>query len=180
MRSRRQCRWRGYCPVRQLVAVPVRFLPLGSPWAVPKRSYVHVRRVPRVHALGVPRSWCTGVGAAWVGTGEGTTHPGTHRPQIGIARTQPPACPRICVHSGTPGPLLGPSAHLSSSHSTYPPQDQYRRDLRLNILKLVINPECRPNSVMRPGILPISETRPKVTTLKKPGIPYSPSFSHKE
>ena len=36
---------------------------------------------------------------------------------IGIARAQPLASPRFCVHPGTPGSLLEPSAHLGSSHS---------------------------------------------------------------
>ena len=60
----------------------------------------------------------------WVGT---TPSPPTQYPAglyIGIARAQPLASPRFCVHQGTPGPLLGPSAHPGSSHSNMPSWDQ--------------------------------------------------------
>ena len=45
------------------------------------------------------------------------------------------------------------------------PRTQYRRDSGIYILKLVLNPECHRKSSMRPGILPISKTRPEITTL---------------
>ena len=61
-------------------------------------------------------------------------------PQIGIARTQPvalpgPPCP--CRHSRPlPGALRTPAAPA-------PVVLEIWRDIGLNILKLVINPECR-------------------------------------
>ena len=92
----------------------------------------------------------------------------THRtswPQIGIARAQPMDYPRFCAHLGHSRALQAPPHTRGSPHSTYPPQDQYRRDSNEYILKVVTIPECRRKGVMRPGILPYSKTGSKVTTL---------------
>ena len=54
----------------------------------------------------------------------------------------------------------------------YPPQDQYGRDSGEYILKLVRFLECRLKVVMRPAMLPVSKTGPKVTTLKNQDFRY--------
>ena len=59
----------------------------------------------------------------------------------------------------------GPQGLECLSVPPSPPQDQYRRDSIEYILKLVHNPECRLKRRMRPAILPISKTGPKVMTL---------------
>ena len=74
---------------------------------------------------------------------------------------------RLCSRRGTRKPGVrraqeGPGVPGGASDAL---QDQYGRDFRIYILKLVIKPECRRKSVMRPAILPDSKTRPKVTTL---------------
>ena len=62
------------------------------------------------------------------------------------------------------GPL-DPSAHLGSSHSDISLRTTFGRDSINNILKLVNIPECQRFSVMRPAIVPVSETGPEITTL---------------
>ena len=59
----------------------------------------------------------------------------------------------------------GPSAHPELPALSIQPQDQYRRDSIINILKLVRIRECRLKSVMRPAIVPDSKTGSKVMTL---------------
>ena len=86
----------------------------------------------------------TGVGRVGGYTGGGVlpSHPPVS-PVIGIARTQPVPMPGICAHHGhsrvPPGPFRTPVA----PRTQYASLGQYRRDLALNILKLVINLECR-------------------------------------
>ena len=112
-------------------------------------------------------SWSSGVLGGWVyrvGTTGwvywvGTTSPlPPQYPYIGIARAQPLPEPRILTSAGTPGPLQDPSAHLLLGPAS-------GRDSGSHILKLVNNPECHRNSVMRPVILPISKKGPNVMTL---------------
>ena len=59
----------------------------------------------------------------------------------------------------------GPSAHLAPAPVASPACSQSGRDSVNNILKLVIKPECHRNMLMRPGILPVSKTPRKYTTL---------------
>ena len=74
----------------------------------------------------------------------------------------------------------GPAGAWSALTVPQPAPAQYRRDSTIYILKLVHNPECHHNLVMRPGILPISKTRLKSHDLEFPGKAISPAFSHKE
>ena len=76
-----------------------------------------------------------------------------------IARTGIYRVPR---HSG---PYLGPP-------HTWLPHPYLRTRFSLNILKLVNNPECHRNSLMRPVILPISKTGLKCHDLEFSGFRY--------
>ena len=125
--------------------------------------------------------WCTRGGVAgWYREGWYTgCIPSRYWPHgyIGIARAQPMLQLGSTVspgHSrGLPGPLphtLAPAPVLAS----------IGRDSGLNILKLVIIPECRLKSMMRPAILPISKNWSKCHDLEFLGNGYRLAFSHKE
>ena len=125
-----------------------------------------------------PAGGCTGVGCGWVVPGGVVYRVLPHR---GRVRTPPS---RPAASCGFPGECLGGSSVVSAAgfargggvrrvqqgpgvppDAQNTPQDQYRRDSRRFILKLVNNPECHHYLLMRPGILPISKTGPKFTTL---------------
>ena len=112
---------------------------------------------------------CTQGGAAWVGAGGWYTgilpnHPPAAR-YIGIARAQPMPGPAFLRPRQALQAPAGPSAHLTLPALNMPSWDQYGRDSAVYILKLVIILECRLKSVMRPGIVPVSETGSNITTL---------------
>ena len=102
-----------------------------------------------------------GVGYGYTGWGEGTTQPGYH----GIARAQPVSQQRYLRPPQALQALPGPSAHLGLLALSMPSWSQYRRDSGVNILKLVIIPECHRYLMMRPAIVPVSKTGPKCMTL---------------
>ena len=119
----------------------VRFTPLGSPSAFRKRSYVHVRWVPRVvvqRPCGGCRRWC---GPGWVPggyTGRGILggyypSPPTQYPLVLPGPTSSPEAHRVPI--GHSRPLQGPPHTLWLPH---PYQGQLGRDSASNILKLVI------------------------------------------
>ena len=91
-----------------LLAVHVRYQPLGSPSGHLKRSYVHVPGVPETGVLvhRGDRRW----GAGRVGTGDGYTGwagEGYYPPVIPyLVLPGPNPCPRprFCVHQALPGP----------------------------------------------------------------------------
>ena len=134
------------------VLSPVRYLPLGSPWAGPKRSYVHVRGVPVVRAWGDTRT-------GWVGGPGGYTGEGIARWVHGWGNTGPLDVHAVGPRAPLPRPygatweLSGPSSPVPRDHLPGPlpgtPQDQppgtpqnpysgpKGRDSGLNILKLV-------------------------------------------
>ena len=167
---------------------PVRIPPLGSPWATPKRSYVHgrgvlarasVRARTDVAVLALVGSWQY-QRAGWVGILGGyypppPTHPvlshGTCTHSPARPAPQSPLEPALGASLGSAwegamvsadGPQTGlrraSDGHQPQDQSQDQPQDQYRRDSPINILKLVINPECHRKRSMRPGILPVSKT----------------------
>ena len=158
---------------------------------VSKRSYVHVPRVlatvsgeePRC-AEGRAAAWSAWAGYYRVGIPGGYYPP--HHPVPTLPATLvlpgPNRWPRqrFCVHPGTPGALAGPFRTPGLLALKYRPQDQYGRDSTSNILKLVINPECRPFSLMRPAILPVSKNPVKCHDLEFPENGLGPAFSHKE
>ena len=109
-----------------------------------------------------------GTGHGWGGVvpsrvwRRGSTHP-----VVGDWYCQGPTVARIpviCVHQGTPARCTGFRTPWLLA-LRYRPQDQYRRDSTINILKLVNIRECHHNCSMRPAILPVSKTGLKVTTL---------------
>ena len=151
----------------------VRILPLGSPWTDPNWLYSTCGGCGSSVAGGV-QGWC----GSWVGTGWvyrlGTTLPTQPvYPRIGIARAQLLTYSGICAHPGTPGPFLGPSAHLGSPHSK-------GRDSGLKSLKLVRTAECHHEIRMRPGIVPVSKKDPISHDLEFPRISLGLAFSPKE
>ena len=139
--------------------------PLGSPW--PSLKCVSV-------LSGTPVRWSRG-GCGGVGTRGGVLPGGYHGRGTTRYTTLPVlhwycqgptlAWPSVTASLQALRALPGPSAHLQLPHPRYPSQDQYRRDSRVYILKLVYNPECHWKSVMRPGILPVLKTGSETTTL---------------
>ena len=98
------------------------------------------------------------------------TNPATHPadallvlpgPNLWLAHASAPAM-------ALQGALLAPLRTPWLPALKYALLEPYGRDSALNILKLVLNPECHRKYVMRPGILPISKIRRKVTTLNFP------------
>ena len=124
-----------------------------SQWSPGRGLAVHV--VVGVRYRGVGGVRYTGL------VGRGSTQP----VQYGIARAQPLVLTGVSASTQALQALLGPSAHLGSSHSAAAALLDIGRDSAVYILKLVNNPECHLKYVMRPAILPISKTGPKVTTL---------------
>ena len=147
---------------------PVRFPPLGSPWTVSKRSYVHVPVVTQraLSAVLPVRAWGGG-GVGIPGTGWGGVVPTQYTlPAVDWYCQNPPTV-RTPLSASTLALQAppGPSAHQDSSHSAWPASGRIGRDSAKYILKLVDNPECHLKCRMRPGILPISKTGPLFTTL---------------
>ena len=143
------------CPADADPWCTVRFTPLGSPTSSPNRSYVRV--------LGAV-AWCRHVAwCRWVGTrggGLGGYRGGVYRVGYYLAGTLVLPGPNRCQIQLVPCPpgTPRPSRPLRTPGLPHPYPGQYERDSASNILKLVLNPECHPNSVMRPGILPILKT----------------------
>ena len=108
--------------------VPVRFTPLGSPWRLSKRSYVHVPGVPHRAVEGGLYSGVPGVWCGWVGTGRGIPGGGGVLPSRYpvLVLPGPNQCPSPVVPCppGTPGSLQEPSAHLDSRTRRNPPPGQ--------------------------------------------------------
>ena len=99
-----------------------------------------------------------------------TTHPSSRPVHWYCQGPTTSPSPRFCVHQGTPRARLALSAHPGSSHSTCPSWP-IRARFHVNILKLVIKPECHRKTVMRPAIVPISKTGSNVTTLNFQDFP---------
>ena len=127
---------------------------------------------------GGTRGGVLGVGAGGV---LGGAIPGTHPPRhrIGIARAQPIARTpflRPPRHSRAPaGPLRTPWLPALR----YAPGSQYGRDSIKYILKLVKTWECHRKSSMRPGIVPVSKSRPIITTLNFPDFRFGQPSLHR-
>ena len=150
----------------------VRIPPLGSPWDGPKVPYVRqiggtreepgVRRT-RACGSGVPGGRAPGwiLGGCYTGYYPSTlpVHAYWHCQGPTIANYR-----RFCVHPATPGPgwALRTPGLLALR---YGPVQAIGRDSIIYILKLVNSAECHLKCSMRPGILPVSKTRPKVMTL---------------
>ena len=108
-----------------------------------------------------------GTAARWVPGGCYTGYPAWYYPAGLHWYCQGPTKPDTAVLR-PPRALQAPaepSAHPGLLALRYALLDQYGRDSIIFILKLVINPECRLKSHMRPIILPISKTGPNVMTL---------------
>ena len=108
---------------------------------------------------GVRQCGYQGLGEGYTGWVPGGGVLPTQPDYIGIARAQRMAGNPVIGHAEALQGLPGPSAHLSSPALRYALLDPIRRDSGLYILKLVIIPECRLKSVMRPAILPVPKNR---------------------
>ena len=122
-----------------------RYTDSWSALLTPRISLVELN--PRVTTVGhCSNGRVQGGAACWVGTRGGAAgwvpgvgyYPCTQScPRIGIARAQPMTGQRFLRPLRHSRPLAGPSAHLSSSHSTWSSWIQYGRDSIKYILKLV-------------------------------------------
>ena len=105
---------------------------------------------------GYREGWYTGyLGGCYTGY-----YPPRHPPGTTLVLPGPNHC-QECPSTVSPRalqPLQGLRTPWAPAPVGYPPQDQYGRDSRYNILKLVKTAECRLKCVMRPGIVPVSET----------------------
>ena len=137
---------------------PVRYLPLGSPWVDLKRLLPVSARVLMVPAVGGYPGWCRrwvpggGIpGGYWEGI-PGHLAADWYCQGPTSARSRCSASARAL--QAPPRALRTPWLLALNS----PSWSQYERDSAKYILKLVINLECRPKTVMRPVIVPVSKT----------------------
>ena len=139
----------------------MRYPPLGSPTATPNWSYVHVPVSPY---------WSRSAAVCMSGCGRWV--PGRVVYRGGWGGVVPSWCilvlpgpnhwllPLFRVHPGTPAPAGPPHTWAPRA----PVDLNIGRDSANNILKLVNNPECQQKCLMRPVILPVSKSRPYITT----------------
>ena len=113
--------------------------------------------------VGVPG--CTGVGCGG-GVYRGGYYPAPPLPAVHWYCQDPTSTNTAVLRPpwGTPGPA-GPPHTPWLPALRYASWSQIGRDSASNILKLVINHECRLKVSMRPAILPISKSMSNVTTL---------------
>ena len=147
----------------------MRFRPLGSPWSTSKVHYRPVTTAVRWCGGWVQGGVVPGVGY-WVGTGWVLYRVLPTHPVPGIARTLvlpgPNQCQlaRLRVRQALQAPA-GPSAHLAPHGLRYPHLGPIRARFRRIYLKVSQFLECHHKMLIRPGILPVSKTGPKTTTL---------------
>ena len=181
-------------------------LPLGSPTAIPKRSYVHVPVVPG-SGMAVHDPWmcvlggCLGRGitGGWGGVYRvrgSTTQPPRAEVQTRTSEAGPGSPMglewvgtgldrplRVSQYRCASGPRTTHSGHKGLRGPLRCPGTSLRakrRDSMTFPIKLVKTTECHQKSPKRPVIVPVFQNGSGKSPLDFPGFLFWPAFSHKE